>query len=237
MSAPTMRRRRGSSNDPTGRGPRNGRGRGKEPAPVNPFLPPPQQVATVPEPIVTDPLLGRDLAATGPARPIGLDAPAGPGLARAFTGPDTRTRVVGLHGGAGTSTLAHLLGAQVATDEGVKTPIGGTPRVVFVARTHAAGLAAIRYAGQVWAAHQLDDITVLGLVLVDDGPRIGREQLAACRAVMRVFPRTWRIGWVEPWRTHTVPDPRDAPLRTRRTLHQLHDLSARRAVDLTKDTP
>lgn len=224
----------GDGND-TGKGSGRGRGRGKEAAPVNPFLPPPQQVVQAPEPVGIDPLLGEDLAATGPAHPIGLDAPAGPGLVRAFTGPDTRTRVVGLHGGAGTSTIAHLLGENVATDEGQKVPIGGTPRVLFVARTHASGLAALRYAGQVWSAHQLDDITLLGVVLVDDGPRIGKEQLAACRAVMRVLPRTWRIGWVEPWRTQLIPQPRDAPLRTRRTLHQLHDLSARRGVPLSKE--
>ncbi len=231
-----MRRHRtGPDNTATAASRSTGKSRGREVAPVNPFLPPPEQVAAVPEPVVLDPLLGKDLAATGPARPIGLDAPPGPGLARAFTGPDTRTRVVGLHGGAGASTIAHLLGERVAVDAGQKVPLGAAPRVLFVARTHAAGVAAVRHAGRVWAAHQLDDVTVLGLVLVDDGPRIGREQLSACQAVMRVFPRTWRIGWVEPWRTQLVPDPRAAPLRTRRTLHQLHDLSARQAINLAKD--
>lgn len=202
------------------------RRRGKDPAPVNPFLPvdPPQ--APAPEEMPADPLLGEALAAVGPSRPLGIDAPAGASLTRAFVESDPRVQLVGLHGGAGTSTLAGLLGDDRVADAGTKVPMGGTPRVLFVARTHAAGLAAVQEASQVWAAQQLSDVDVVGLVLVDDGPRIGKEQLAACRKVMRILPRTWRIGWVEPWRTQTSPDPAAAPRRTRATLRELRTIAA-----------
>lgn len=202
------------------------RRRGKDPAPVNPFLPVASPQPPPPEAMPTDPLLGEELAAVGPSRPLGIDAPAGASLARAFVESDPRTQLVGLHGGAGTSTLVRLLGSDLVLDAGTKVPMGGTPRVLFVARTHAAGLAAVQEAAQVWAAQRLSDVDVLGLVLVDDGPRIGKEQLAACRQVMRILPRTWRIGWVEPWRTQTEPDPASAPRRTRATLRELRTIAA-----------
>ncbi len=203
----------------------NRRRRGKDPVPVNPFLPVTPPPAPVAELLDADPLLGQDLVVTGPSRPLGIPAPDGVTLARTFSAPEGRTHLVGLHGGAGTSTLTHLLGSGAVVDAGTKVPIGGHPKVLFVARTHAAGLAAVLQAGQVWAAEQLTDVQLLGLVLVDDGPRIGKEQLALCRQVMRILPRTWRIGWVEPWRTQTEPDPGGAPRRTRATLRQLQAIS------------
>lgn len=200
--------------------------RGKDPAPVNPFLPVAAPQAPAPEEMPADPLLGQELAAVGPSRPLGIDAPPGASLDRAFVESDPRTQLVGLHGGAGTTTLAGLLGSDRVADAGTKVPMGGTPRVLFVARTHAAGLAVVQEAAQVWAAREISDVQVLGLVLVDDGPRIGREQLAACRQVMRILPRTWRIGWVEPWRTQSEPDPAGAPRRTRATLRELRTIAA-----------
>ncbi|NYJ76459.1 DUF6668 family protein [Allobranchiibius huperziae] len=208
------------------------RGR-RDPAPVNPFLPVKAPEPPEPEHLPVDPLLGDQLAATGPVRPLGIQAPVGASLPRTFARPEARTHVVGLHGGAGTSTLAALLGDHVAVDAGTKVPLGGTPRVLLVARTHAAGLAAVQRAGQVWAAGQLADVQLLGLVLVDDGPRMGKAQLSACRQVMQILPRTWRIGWVESWRTHTDPEISAAPIRVRRTVNQLRAISAPRTTNST----
>ncbi|NYJ76535.1 DUF6668 family protein [Allobranchiibius huperziae] len=208
------------------------RGR-KDPAPVNPFLPAAPPPEPVQEAMPVDELLGEDLAATGPARPLGIQAPVGASLPRTFAGPEARTYMVGLHGGAGVTTLTQLLGEQVAVDAGTKVPLGGTPKVLLVARTHAAGLAAVQRAGQVWAAGQLSDVELLGLVLVDDGPRIGKAQLSACRQVMQILPRTWRIGWVESWRTQTTPEISAAPLRVRRTVNQLRAIGAPRTVNST----
>lgn len=211
------------------------RGR-KDPTPVNPFLPIKPPPEPEPEAMPVDPLLGEDLQATGPARPLGIQAPAGASLPRVFTGPETRTFVVGLHGGAGVTTLMQLLGEETAVDAGTKVPLGGTPRVLLVARTHAHGLAAVQRAGQVWAAGQISDVDLLGLVLVDDGPRMSKAQLSACRQVMRILPRTWRIGWVEPWRTQNAPQISDAPIRVRRTIHRLRAISAPRTVHPTHNT-
>ena len=205
----------------------------KAPAPVNPFLPVAPPAEPEPETMPVDPLLGDQLEATGPVRPLGIQAPVGASLPRVFAGPEVRSYVVGLHGGAGATTVAALLGKEVAVDAGTKVPLGGTPRVLLVARTHAAGLAAVQRAGQVWAAGQISDVELLGLVLLDDGPRIGRDHLAACRQVMRILPRTWRIGWVEPWRTQTTAEISAAPIRVRRTVGQLRAISAPRTVNST----
>ncbi|MBO1768259.1 DUF6668 family protein [Allobranchiibius sp. GilTou38] len=208
------------------------RGR-KDPAPVNPFLPAAPPPEPVQEAMPVDELLGENLQATGPARPLGIQAPAGASLPRLFAGPEARTHVVGLHGGAGVTTVGQLLSEAIAVDAGTKVPLGGTPRVLLAARTHAAGLAAVQRAGQVWAGGQLSDVELLGLVLVDDGPRMSKAQLAGCRQVMQILPRTWRIGWVEPWRTQTVPEISAAPLRVRRTVNQLRALCVPAATERT----
>ena len=208
------------------------RGR-KDPAPVNPFLPATASPEPVKEAMPVDELLGEDLAATGPARPLGIQAPVGASLPRVFVGAEDRTHVVGLHGGAGVTTLAQLLGDRVAVDAGTKVPLGSTPKVLLLARTHAAGLAAVQRAGQVWASGQLSDVQLLGLVLVDDAPRMSKAQLSACRQVMRILPRTWRIGWVEPWRTQITAEVSAAPLRVRRTVGQLRAVCAPSTTERT----
>lgn len=176
------------------------------------------------EPLGVDELLGDDLRASGPAQPTGWHGATAPeALPRVFAPATDRVQVVGLHGGSGASTLSRLLGAERATDAGTKVPMGGAPVVLLVARTHAAGLAAVRRAGQSWAAHQLDDVRLLGLVLVDDGPRMSREQQRQVKVLLAVFPATWRLGWHEPWRVVTDPTTDELPARIRRTVNEIRD--------------
>lgn len=203
--------------------------RRKEPpveSPLTTFRRAQQPVAPVrvDEPLGVDELLGDAVRATGPAQPTGWHGQRAPAaLPRVFAPATDRVQIVGLHGGAGVTTVTRLLGEQHANDAGGKVPMGGAPVVLLVARTHSAGLAAVRRAGQAWAAHLLDDVQLLGLVLVDDGPRMSREQQRHVKALLAVLPCTWRLGWHEPWRVVTDPVTDELPARIRRTVTEIRD--------------
>ena len=61
------------------------------------------------------------------------------------------------------------------------------------------------------------------LVLVDDGPQMSREQQRQVKALLAVFPATWRLGWHEPWRIVTDPVTDELPARIRRTVTEIRD--------------
>ncbi|TWE07368.1 DUF6668 family protein [Rudaeicoccus suwonensis] len=177
------------------------------------------------EPLERDALLGSRVHVSGPASPTGWHGAAAPqGLARGPVAPGTQDliHVVGLHGGAGTSTVTALLGERAA-DAGTTVPVGEHLVVLLVARTHAAGLAAIRTAGQAFTAGQLQDVRLLGLVLVDDGPRISRDHQRAIKPLLGVLPMTWRFGWHEPLRMTSTPAGTALPARVRRSMTEIRD--------------
>ncbi|MFB7800422.1 DUF6668 family protein [Isoptericola sp. NPDC056134] len=140
--------------------------------------------------------------------------------------------VMGLHGGAGASTLLQLLSPA---DEGAgagPTPTVGeagrewpvanawlTPapmvRVVAVARTHHHGLDRADRLARLWAAGRLPGAELVGLVLVDDGPRLTKAQAQAVRRLARMTPRGWHLPWAERWRWES-PSPSTCGLRVRR---------------------
>jgi hypothetical protein len=143
--------------------------------------------------------------------------------------------VAGVHGGAGASTLTALLG-EGAFDAGVCWPVAGgwvrplpTLRVVLVARTHGAGLAAAELAARAWAAGELGESLLLGLVLVDDAPHLTKTQQAAARRLSLMTPAGWHISWQPRWR-EGLADLQDAPMRIRRTVADIRrraDIPAR----------
>jgi hypothetical protein len=135
--------------------------------------------------------------------------------------------VAGVHGGAGASTLTQLLGPG-AYDAGVTWPVaGGWARplpalpVVLVARTHGAGLAAAERAARSWAAGELSDSRLLGLVLVDDAPRLTKTQKQSAKRVTLMTPHGWHIAWDPAWRECDVVSADSLPLRVRRTLEHI----------------
>lgn len=123
--------------------------------------------------------------------------------------------VVGVHGGAGTSTLAHLLGGGVATADWVALANTSTP-VVLVAR--ATPDAAAKATDAVRAAVTAG-VSVGALVVVADGPW---PEPVASRARYRMLEQevgaVIRLPYVGRWRY----EPPSAATATR---------SARRALD------
>lgn len=192
-------------------------GRRANSASTNPFLAP--QGPAAPMPADGDSGDGEGdgggelVEVAGPPAPTGAPAPAVPvlhlpggalpGLDR--TGP-VAVQVCGVHGGAGASTVAAILG-QAGLDCGVD--LAGVHDLVvpvlLVARTHAHGLDLVRRAAQQWAAGDLAQVRVLGVVLVDDAPRPARALQAQLRTAQRVLPYSWRLAWSEDLRTSPAP--------------------------------
>jgi hypothetical protein len=138
-----------------------------------------------------------------------LDAPVAP---RDFRDPDRLipVSVVGAHGGAGTTTVARLLRA---TDLGTCWPTpadGHPPRVLLVARTHAAGLMAASkaFAGYYAAGHP-EGPYLAGFVLVPDAPGRLPKPLRRRITILASATMVLVLPWVAAWRlSETAHDPK-----------------------------
>lgn len=201
---------------------------------INPFFSQPDAPAREVEP-EPDLLLGKRLAVVGPPVPPGTArAPDQPALGRNNVSRAALMWVVGVHGGTGASSIAALLGDHVAESPRA-WPVNPylQPQVLLVARTHAAGLAAAENALREWAALQVPDTHLLGLVLVDDAPRAARSLVPIMSRVLHSAPRGWHLSWQEEWRTRTATAELPVTVRARRTLSDIR----RRAVDRSKSSP
>ena len=190
----------------------------KDIAVSNPFFAVPPSPPTE-ETFEPDELLGRRLVVLGPPVPPGTGAgPPRPAMPRQVVGFDALLWVVGLHGGSGATSVATALGADVVESPRawpVSRPL--EPQVLLVARTHVVGLAAAEAAIQEWASAELRDLRLLGVVLVDDAPRIARPLLPVMNRVLHSSPRGWHLPWQETWRFR-LPDDRPLTFSARRTL-------------------
>lgn len=134
---------------------------------------------------------------------------------------------VGVHGGAGETTLEELLEGSRAAGHAwpTATPPLAPPRVVLVARTHARGLQAAQLAATEWASGDVAT-DLLGLALLADAPgRLPRALRDFAALVSGGVPRVWRLPWVEAWRTgEPVSD--TAPKAARRLLDDLRALTS-----------
>lgn len=179
-----------------------------EPSGVNPFLPP-SDAAAVSALVDDDTTHGHGLSdgldhTTGPtAAPI-APAPAKPALPIPAMWPvperpcSGTVQLLGLHGGAGTSTVAALIGPE-AVDCGVgldQLRSMALP-VLFVTRTHAHGLDLALRLGQQHAARSFDTLMVLGLVVVHDAPTLSRGLARKLRSAQRTLPNCWTVPWDE----------------------------------------
>ncbi|KUM74257.1 DUF6668 family protein [Streptomyces curacoi] len=125
---------------------------------------------------------------------------------------------VGVHGGAGVSTLAAVYGGH---DCGRAWPGPADPAsVLLVARTHAAGLAAVRHALEVFRRGEAPrGLDLDAVVLVADAPgrlpRLLAEHVKAIESAVDVY----RVPWVPAWRLGdpSGPPPREAAALARLT--------------------
>lgn len=110
--------------------------------------------------------------------------------------------VMGVHGGAGESSLASLVAQWQPAEHGWPQQPGGIPsQVILTARTHIRGLRAVQAAARQWASGGVPGVEVLGLVLVPDAPgRLPRTLRDFAKLVSGGLPRTWTLPWIEDWR-------------------------------------
>lgn len=148
-------------------------------------------------------------------------------LRRRVLDRDERAAVwwLGVHGGAGESTLEELFAGSRAADHcwPVAADDRAPARVVLVARTHARGLAAADAVVRVWESEDLR-VLLCGLVLMAAAPgRLPAKLKAQADRIAERVPVVWRVPWVEVWRVGESPGAHNAP----RVLHRLrHDLRA-----------
>ncbi|GHH89655.1 DUF6668 family protein [Streptomyces capillispiralis] len=106
---------------------------------------------------------------------------------------------VGLHGGAGVTTLATVYGGH---DGGRAWPGPADPRsVLLVARTHAAGLDAVVPAVELFRRGEAPSgLDLDAVVLVADAPgRLPRPLVQRVRLIESVVD-VYRVPWVSEWR-------------------------------------
>jgi len=203
--------------------------------PSNPFVKiEPEEGGEREEIALPDPLMGSRLMDHGPSSPDALPITADDVTTDMWTFgqvenlPVSRITVMGLHGGAGATTFASLLGSDVL-DHGQTWPVSieGEPLgVVAVCRSHWRGLKAGDEFTTQWAAGLLTGSTLLGLVIVDDGPRLSDGQRRAVRRLLKRTPRGIHVPWVEAWR-HASPDSGRIPGRIHRISRALHSAAAK----------
>lgn len=113
---------------------------------------------------------------------------------------------LGVHGGAGESSLARLDKSTRAAEHHWPQAAAGAV-VVLVARSNIHGLRAAQRAATEWASGSLPGIQLAGLVVVADAPgRLPKEIRDFARVVGGGVPHLWHVPWIEGWRLgHEVP--------------------------------
>lgn len=129
---------------------------------------------------------------------------------------------LGVHGGAGETSLARLDKNSRAADH--HWPLTATGSVVvLVARSNIPGLAAARSAAREWASRSLPGIQVAGLVVMADAPgRLPKEIRDFSRIVGGGVPHVWHFPWVDGWRYGRDLAPEELPKEARTILAQVH---------------
>lgn len=119
---------------------------------------------------------------------------------------DTGIAWVNAHGGAGSSTLAEVLGG---TDVGNRWPDAakGEPgRLLLVARTHAAGLqAAARTLDALRREDHPKGLELVAVVAVADAPKSLPSQLSRRIRVLRSAAKVYQVPWIPSWRLGVDP--------------------------------
>lgn len=190
----------------------------------------PAQEARASEGHEANEVLGEELSVSGPWLPptpedanrdlqvLRFDRIAVPGVAY----------VVGLHGGAGATTVRNLLRSTpdaLTIEESeipCEIPVGEEPTpALLVARLSGIGLLRAVYAARDWSIDGNATVDLLGLVLVGDSQRIAPPLLPLARRVSRMYPRTWVLPFNATWHLSSEADPALANRRARKTAQQV----------------
>ena len=155
---------------------------------------------------------------SAPPRRRGLPAPLSmpsPGLVTAppahrtlpaGAGPVRGLALLGVHGGAGVSSLLRAGLHELAVDADRRWPSAGA--VVLVARTSTSGLEWARDVARQHASGLAGDVELFGLVLVPDAPGRLPGRTAGLRDLVNgAFARTWQMPWLEQWRVAAATEP------------------------------
>jgi hypothetical protein len=120
---------------------------------------------------------------------------------------------LGVHGGAGESTLEALFsGTAAANHSWPLRPDEELTNVVLVARTTARGLYAVQAAMRDWNERHAGRVNVLGLVLVASHPgRVAKELQELVRDVEGATRECWSMPWVDAWELGEIPSEVNAP--------------------------
>ncbi|MEV0801996.1 MULTISPECIES: DUF6668 family protein [unclassified Kribbella] len=173
--------------------------------------------------------------AGGPSAPQhGVSAPAEDQRLPKFAIPAADTLWwVGVHGGAGETTMSLLLPGSRAANHRWPIPPPPVPTpVVLVARTHGSGLRAAQRAAVEWASGVVQGVAVLGLVLIADAPgRLPRVLDDFADIVGGGVPRVWDIPWIEEWRRGEAPTPENTPDEVFEVLESIYALRAANPAD------
>lgn len=191
----------------------------------NPWITRSAEPAVEPEaPVIDD----RPTPPTGPTGPQpGVPEPAAAELLpvrEVWAAPSLW--VLGVHGGAGESTVAGLVPSWEAAGHAWPRRVERSAApVLLVARTHMRGLMAARAAATQWAAGVVPQADVLGLVLIADAPgRLPRALRDLAQVVSGGVPRAWTVPWIESWRLGESPTLSAAPRAARRMVDEVHGI-------------
>ena len=179
---------------------------------------------------IRDDLMGTSLLVQGPTRSglsPRLEAPLDAWETREV-GPMEGIAVLGLHGGAGATTLTTLLGSP-ASDIGRAWPISINPwtqrewpiPVIAVARNDHSGLEATDRFIRTWASGQLTGSVLSALVIIDAGPKLSDARKKATKRLLRMVPRGTHIPWIDSW-LDAPPDPARIPGRLKKIIRLLN---------------
>lgn len=172
--------------------------------------------------IEVDAVLGDRVETSGPKQPLAVRTDATPAtpVPLAVSTSTSPLRAVAAHGGAGVTTLCELLGDALASDGEGKwpqahawVPESAHGRVLLTARSHRAGLLAAREVLTAWhAGAYADGLELMGILILDDAPRLSKGQVAEVKSLTAMAPRGWHMPWQESLR---MMAPSDASLSAR----------------------
>lgn len=129
---------------------------------------------------------------------------------------------LGVHGGAGETSLARLDKRTKAAEHQWPLTAAGSV-IVLVARSNVPSLRAARLAATEWASGSLPGIHVAGLVVMADAPgRLPKEIRDFARVVGGGMPHMWHFPWVDAWRYGHDVAAEELSKEARITLEQVH---------------